>query len=101
MMDKVGVQWVVAGDQDCQGGRSVAPGTTGLLPQRRTGSRPACHQNRVQPADINAQLKGISCCQTAQLPRAKASLQLSPLLRQISAPVGRNARSQRRVYLAQ
>ena len=65
MVDQIGVQGVVASDQDGQGWRSGTSGATGLLPQGRAGPRPARHQNCVQAAYVDAQLQGVGSRQTA------------------------------------
>ena len=59
VVDEVGVQRVVAGDQHRQGALPGPAGPAGLLPQRRPGAGPAGEQHRVQPGDVDAELERV------------------------------------------
>jgi hypothetical protein len=59
VVDEVGVQRVVARDEDREGPLARAPGASGLLPDRRDGPGPAGEHDGVQPRHVQAELEGV------------------------------------------
>ena len=57
VVHQVGVQRVVAGDQDGDRPAAVAAGPASLLPQGRPGARPAGDQHGVEPGDVDAEFQ--------------------------------------------
>ena len=90
VVDQVGVERVVAGDQHAEGVLAAAPGPADLLPQRRAGAREAGHQHGVEPGDVDAELEGVGGGQPEQPPAAQRLLERAALLGQVAAAVGRD-----------
>jgi hypothetical protein len=94
MVYEIGVQRVVARDQDGQRLVAIAPGAPGLLPQRRAGAGPAADDHGVQPDKVDAELQRIGRGEAEQLAGVEGGLQLAPLLAQVATPVGGDPRAQ-------
>ena len=101
VVDEVGVERVVAGDQHPQGVLGAAAGTTQLLPQAGAGAGEPGHQHRVETAHVDAELEGVGGGQPQQLAAAQRLLEGAPLLGQVAAAVGGHAPCQRRVDLGE
>ena len=94
VVHEVGVERIVPGDQD---GHGIAPALTvqagaacpaRFLPERGPRARPAGDDHRVQARDVDAQFEGRGGCQRGDGPAAQSFLEVAPLLRQVSGPVG-------------
>ena len=101
MGDEVGVERVVASDQDPERVVGTSAGPADLLPERRTRAREAGQQHGVEAADVDAELEGVGGRQPGQLAGPELALQLAALLGQVAAAVGRDLRRQRRIDLRQ
>ena len=92
MPDQVGVQRVVAGDQDGRRRPAAAPGPARLLPQRRPGARPSGDQHGVQAGDVDPELERGGGGQPDQPPVGQGRLQPAPVLGQVAGAVRRHLR---------
>ena len=99
VVQQVGVERVVLADQHGQGRLALAAGPAGLLPHRGDRARVAVEHDRVQAADVHAQLEGVGGGQPEQPARDQALLQLAPLLGQVAGPVGADPAGQAAVDL--
>jgi hypothetical protein len=88
VVQQVGVERVVLADQHGQRRLALAAGPAGLLPHRGDRARVAVQHDRVQAADVHAQLQSVGGGQPEQPARDQALLQLAPLLGQVAGPVG-------------
>ena len=88
VVDQVGVQRVVAGDQDGDAAGAGPPGAARLLAQAHARARPAGDDDGVQAGDVDAELEGAGRRQGAEPPAAQVPLQGPALLGQVAAPVG-------------
>ncbi|ASR00274.1 hypothetical protein CGL27_22810 [Streptomyces sp. 11-1-2] len=101
MVDEIGVQRVVPGDQDRQGSFAGAPGPPRLLPQGGAGAGVARHDHGVQPGDVHPQLQGGGGGEPQQLTGVQGSLQGAALLGEIAAAIGGDPVRQRAVHLGE
>jgi hypothetical protein len=99
VVQQVGVEGVVLADQHGQRRPALAAGPAGLLPHRGHRARVAVEDDRVQPADVHAQLQGVGGGQPEQPARDQALLQLAALLGQVAGPVGADPAGQAAVDL--
>ena len=90
MMDKVGVQRVVAGDQHHQRPLTSSAATARLLPER--GDRPgeSGQQHGIQSSDVDSQFQRVGGGQAAQLAVGQGSLEYATVLGEIAGAVGSN-----------
>jgi len=88
MVNKEGVQRVIAGDEHSEGGRPCATRATELLPQARAGPGPAADENDIEAADVDTHLQRIGRGERPDRAVAQVLLQRPALLGQISAPIG-------------
>ena len=97
VVDEVGVERVVAGDEHGERALPGPPGPAGLLPQRGPGAGPAGEQHGVQAGDVDARARARwSTATPEQPPRLQVGLQRAPLLGQVAAAVGRDPRRRAR-----
>ncbi len=101
VVDQVGVERVVAGDQHPQGVAGATSGPPQLLPERGAGAGEADHQDGVEAGDVDAELERVGGGQPDQLAAAQLVLELAPLLGEVAAAVGRDASGQGRVDLGE
>ncbi len=101
VVDEVGVQRVVPGDEDAQGRRPGSAGPAELLPQARPRSRPACGDDDVETADVDAHLECVGGGEGPHAPLPQPGLQRPALLGQVPAAVGGGHVGQRRVDVEQ
>ncbi len=90
VVHEVGVQRVVARDQD---GERLLPGPAGapgLLPHRGDGAGPAGEHDGVEAADVQAELEGVGGGDAEQLAALQPLLERAALLRQVARAVGRD-----------
>ena len=90
MVDHVGVQWVIAGDENRGPLLAGAAGPSRLLPQGGQGAGPAGHDDHIEPGYVDAQLQRVRRRDGAQLAVAQGGFQHAALFWQIAAAVGRN-----------
>ena len=88
MVDEVGVERVVAGDQHRERVLPGAPGAAGLLPQGGAGTGPAADDHGVEAGDVDTQLQRVGGGEPDEFPRPQRLLQRAPLLRQVPGAVG-------------
>ena len=101
MVHEVGVERVVARDQDREGVLPAAPGPADLLPQSRPGPGEAGQQHGVQPADVDPELEGVGGGEADQLAGAERRLDVAPLLGEVAAAVRRHPGRERGVDLTE
>ena len=95
VVDQVGVQRVVAGDQHDQ--RALAPPArpAGLLPERGDRSGEPGEHHRVQAGDVDTQLQRVGGGQAAQSPLGQGALQRGAVLGEVTGPIRRHRLGQR------
>ena len=101
MVHQVGVEGVVAGNQDAERVLGSAAGAPQLLPHRGTGAGEAGHQHRVEAADVDAELEGVGRGKTDDLAGAQGRLECTPLLREVAPAVRGDPAGQQRVDLGE
>jgi hypothetical protein len=101
VVDEVGVEGVVARDQDPERVAGAPAGPAELLPQGRPGARIPRHHHRVEAADVDAELEGTGRSQPEQLPAAQPLLEVASLLGEIAAAVGRDPPRERGIDLGE
>ena len=101
VVDEVGVQRVVAGDQDGERALARAAGPARLLPQRGPGARVARDQYGVEAGDVDAEFQGGGGGQAEELAGVQGLLEGAALLGQVAAPVGGDAPGEGAVDLVQ
>jgi hypothetical protein len=87
---EVGVERVVGRDEHREGLLTRPPRATGLLPEARPAARPPRHDDRVETADVDAQLEGVGGGQPPHRAVAQPALELAPVLREVTPPVCRD-----------
>ena len=101
MVDEVGVERVVGGDEHGQRLGTGPPGPSGLLPHRGPRAGPAREQDGVQAGDVDPELEGGRGRQAEQPARPQRGLQLATLLGQVPAAVCGDGVTQCHVQLPQ
>ena len=96
MVDQVGVQRVVARDQQDQRALPATAGPAGLLPERRDGAREAGQHHRVQAGDVDAEFERVGGGQPAQFAVGQRTFQRAAVLGEIAGAVGRHRVAQLR-----
>jgi hypothetical protein len=91
MVHEVGVQRIVAGDEDDQCTEALASGSAGLLPQRGQRAGEAGQHDGVQAGDVDPELERVGRRDAEQRPVRQRGLQGATFLRQVSGPVGGDA----------
>src|SRR5690606_36801536 len=89
------VELVGAGDEHRRRLATAADGPAGLLPERGDRAGEAVEHDRVEAADVDAQLEGGGGDDAGQAPVEQLVLDAAPLLGEVAAPVGADASSQR------
>ena len=87
VVDKVGVQRVVASHEHHERTQPFAAGPAGLLPQRRQRAGEAGQHHGVQTGDVDAEFKRVGRGDAEQRPVRERGLQSAALLRQVARPV--------------
>lgn len=100
MVDDVGVQRVVTGDEYRHPPLSRTPGPTSLLPQRCQSSWPPGDDDEVEAGDVDPELQRIRRRHRQQSTRAQCGLEQPALLGEVAAAIGRNLVLQRVIDLA-
>ena len=90
MVDQIGVQRIVAGDQHHQRTLAAPARAAGLLPERRDRPGKTGEHHRVQPGDVDAQLQRVGGGQAAQPALGQGTLQRAAVLGEITGPVRRH-----------
>src|SRR5699024_3062762 len=88
VVHQVGVQGVVAGDEDRQ---PIGPGAArapDLLPQRDAGAGPSGDQYGVQAGDVHAQFEGVGAGHGEQFATAQGLFECAAFFGQVPAAVG-------------
>ena len=85
------VELVVARDEDRRGTAAGAPGAPCLLPHRRECAREPVQHDRVEPADVDAELERVGGGDPEQPPARQLELERAALLREIARAVRANA----------
>ena len=88
MVHQIGVQRIVAGDEDHERALASPAGPAGLLPERRHRPRESRQQHRIQPGDVDTQLERVRGRQSAQFTVGQGTFQLAPVLGEVARPVG-------------
>ena len=101
VVHEIGVERVVAGDEHAERAPAGPPGAADLLPERRPGAGEAGDQHRVEPAHVDAELERVGRRHAQQPPAAQVVLERAPLLGEVAAAVGVDARRQQRVDLGE
>ena len=99
VVDEIGVQRVVAGDQDGEGSLPGAARPAGLLPQRGAGAGVAGDEHGVEAGDVHAQFERGGGGQAEQLAVVQRAFEGAALLGQVAAAVGGDPVRQRAVDL--
>ena len=89
------VELVVAGHEHGRRRRSRPPGAADLLPERGDRAGEPVEHDRVEAADVDAELEGGRGHDAAEPPREEVVLDLAALLGQVAAPVGAHAARER------
>ncbi len=87
VVDKVGVQRVVASHEHHKRTQPFAAGPASLLPQRRQRAGEAGQHHGVQTGDVDAEFKRVGRGDAEQRPIRERGLQSAALLRQVARPV--------------
>ena len=90
VVDEIGVERIVARDQHRERVAAVAPGATGLLPQRRAGARPAGDEDRVEPADVDAELERVRARHAEEVAVVQRALEGAAVLGEVAGAVRRD-----------
>ena len=90
MLQQVGIERILPGEQHHQGLPPRATGPARLLPERRQLPREPGHEHRVDARDVNAELQRVRGGQPKELPGLQCRLQVAAFHRQVAAPVGRD-----------
>ena len=90
MVDQIGVQWVVARDQQNQRALPAPAGPSGLLPERRHGAGEAGKHDGVQPRDVDTEFEGVGTGQAAQIALGQCAFQRAPVLGEVTGAIGRH-----------
>ena len=101
VVHQIGVDRLVAGDQDADRVASGASRPPELLLERRPCPRKADRDHGVQAGDVDAQLQRVGARQAQQVTAAQALLELASFLGQVAAPVGGDPLDQGGVDLGQ
>ncbi|QDL75601.1 hypothetical protein DNK48_24880 [Streptomyces malaysiensis subsp. malaysiensis] len=101
VVDEIGVQRVVPGDQDREGPFAGAPSPSRLLPQGGAGAGIARHDHGVQAGDVHPQLQGGGGGEPQQLTGVQGPLQGAALLGEIAAAIGGDPVRQRAVHFGE
>ena len=88
---RIGVQRVVAGDQDGQGALPGASGAARLLPQGGAGAGIAGDEDGVEPGDVDAEFEGGGGGEAEELAGVQGAFQGAALLGEVAAAVGGDA----------
>src|SRR4051812_34579746 len=99
MAHEVGVQRVVAGDEDGERLLPLAARAPRLLPKGRMRAGPAGEEDGVEAADIDAELERVGGGDAEQPSARQPGLERAAVLRQVARPVRGDARRQGRVDL--
>lgn len=91
MVDEVGVQWVVAGDENGEGTLPRPSRAACLLPQRCPGARIAGDDDGVQPRDIDAEFEGGGGGEAEEFAGVQGAFEGAAFLGQVAAAVGGDA----------
>ena len=90
MMNKVGVQRIVAGDQHDQRALSPPSGPARLLPERRDAARKPGQHHRIEPGDVHTEFQSIGGGQPHQLTAGQRALECPAILGEVSGAVRRH-----------
>ena len=101
MLGNVGVERVIARDEQGECRLTASAGAADLLPERGTGARPACGDDSVEAGDVDAELKRVRRGHRRDRAIAQLGLEGSTLLGQVAGSIGRYARDKRWVDLAE
>ena len=88
------VELVVAGDEHGGGPPVGAPRAPGLLPHRRERAGEAVEHDRVEPADVDAELERVRGRDAEQPAARELELELAPLRREVAGAVRGDARAE-------
>jgi len=92
------VELVVARDEHGRGAPLGTAGPAGLLPHRRERSREAVEHDRVEPADVDAELERVGGRHAEQAPAGQVELELAPFGREIAGPIRGDAGTEARLH---
>ncbi len=81
------VELVVARDEDRGGTPTGATGTSGLLPHRRERAGKSVEHDRVETADVDAELERVGRRDAEQASAREIDLERAPLLGEIAGPI--------------
>ena len=90
VVDEVGVERVVPGDQHRDRAGAPPAGPASLLPQGRPGAWPAGDEHGVQAGDVDPEFEGGGGGQAGQPAPTQRRLHAAPVLGQVSGPVRRD-----------
>ena len=88
MVNQVGVQRVISGDQNDQRALSAPTAPTSLLPERGDGARKSCQQHSVQPGDVDTQFQGVGGGQSAHRTFGQRPFDRAAVLGEIAGTIG-------------
>ena len=101
MIHEVGVQRIITSHKGGNGILACPARTADLLEQRRPGSRPAGHQHRVQPRNIDAELQSRRAGDAQELAGAQGFFEGPALFRQVARAVGRDPLRQAGIHFVE
>ena len=93
-MHEIGVEGIVARDEDGQRARAGPTRAAGLLPQRGQRARVAGEHDRVESGDVDPELQSVRRGHAQQPSAGEVPLDGSPVLGQVSRSVGGDASRQ-------